>query len=98
MMDLEPGEPLTAQQAVDLAAAINLMDVSTGAGAWNASAEQAAWSLQGAVPFFNGLNTPDLLTNSGYKYALLLDLRPGVTMPKGRMALHYNDPIDSGSV
>jgi len=98
LLDLEEGVPLTGQQAVDLAAAINLYDVSTGAGAWNASSEQAAWSLQGAVPFFNGLNTPELLTNSNYKYALLLDLRPGVTMPKGRMALHYNDPIDSGSV
>jgi len=98
MMDLEEGVPLTAQQATDLAAAINALDVSTGAGAWNASSEQAAWSLQGAVPFLNGLNTPDLLTNSSYKYALLLDLRPGVTMPKGRLALHYNDPIDSGSV
>lgn len=98
LLDLEEGVPLTAQQAGDLANVINLLDVSTGAGAWNASAEQAEWSLEGAVPYHNGLNTPELLTNSSYKYALLLDLRPGVTLPKGRMALHYNDPIDSGSV
>ncbi|MCO6704726.1 Ig-like domain-containing protein [Streptomyces sp. CHB9.2] len=98
LLDLEPGVPLSDQQAADLAAAINELDVSSGAGAWNNSPDLTQFSLQGAVPFYNGLNMPEFLSNSSYKYALLLDLRVGVTIPKGRMVLHFNDPIDSGSV
>ncbi len=98
LLDLEPGVPLTTQQAIDLAAAFNEVDVSSGAGAWNTNPDLTSWSLAGAVPYYNGLNMPEFLSNSSYKYALMLDLRAGVTIPMGRLMLHFNDPVDSGSV
>lgn len=98
LVDFEEGEPLTQHQADALALAIKAKDKSSGAALWTGDSAVTAWSLGGAVPVHNGMNGVDLPTNPSYKYALLLQLRADVTIPRGTLIIHYNDPVDPGSV
>lgn len=97
-VDIEEDVPLTSEQISDLVAAINAVDISSGAGLWNGLSTSSEWSLYGATCSHNGLNGSDLPTNPSYKYVLAINLRVGVTKPSGTLYLHYNDPIDTSSV
>lgn len=77
-----------------LVTALKALDVSAGKNLWNNSAGSTAWSVQGATIVSNGQNQPTYPTNQNYKYVMALDLRSAVTIPKGRLYLHYNDPFD----
>jgi hypothetical protein len=98
LVDVEEGVPLTQHQADALAVAFKAVDRSSGATLWNGDAASTSWSLAGAVATHSGMNGVDLPTNSSYKYALLLQLRDDVQTPRGTLIIHYNDPVDPGSV
>lgn len=97
LLDFEEDSIIDSEQATPLAEFVNTVDVSSGAGLWVGTA-QPEWSLAGAKVVYNGINTAELATNPSYKYALLLELAATVTTPVGTLVLHYNDPVDSGSV
>lgn len=98
LVDFEEDVPLDQHQAAALVAAIKAQDISSGKDLWNADGGSTSWSLAGAIPRHNGLNSSSLPTNAAYKYAVVLEFRAGVTTPRGNLIMHYNDPVDSGSV
>lgn len=98
LVDIEEGVPLTGEQVMDLVDMIKAVDLSSGRTLWNADSANNQWSLFGAGCLHSGLNGADLPTNPAYKYVAAITLRQGMTTPSGVLYLHYNDPIDSGTV
>lgn len=93
LIDITAGG-LSDTDAMMLMTALQTLDVGAGKNLWNANPGSTTWSLQGATVVSNGLNNVSLPTNPAYKYVLALDLRAGVTIPTGRLYIHYNDPFD----
>lgn len=90
---------LTQAQADFLKAAINTVDVGSGAGKWTSTqGASTIWQLYNATIVSNGLNNSNTMpTNPNYKYVLALQLDPSVTTPSGTLYLHYNDPFNPNS-
>lgn len=97
LLDFEEDTLIDEFQGQTLVDFINGVDVSSGAGLWVA-AVGTEWSVFNAKVVYNGINTAELKTNPSYKYVLMLELDASVTIPVGTLVIHYNDPVDSGSV
>lgn len=93
LINIAPGA-LPDATATVLANILKAKDISAGKTLWNDQSSSTQWSLQGATVVSNGLNNSSLPTNQTYKYVLALDLRNDVTIPTGRLYLHYNDPFN----
>lgn len=93
LIDMPTGV-LNGANASILVTALQTLDVGTGKTLWNTNAGSTTWSIEGATIVSNGLNNPSLPTNPAYKYVMAIDLRGDVTIPTGRLYIHYNDPFD----
>jgi hypothetical protein len=94
LIDLEEGTELTGTDLTAVRDMLAAVDISSGKTLWNTDAGSTTWSLAGAQIVKNGLNSPTLPTNPNYKYVLGLQLRGDLTVPKGTLYMHYNDPFD----
>jgi len=94
LIDLVEGTELVADDLTMVRDMLAAVDISSGKTLWNTDPESTEWSLAGAQIVKNGLNSASLPTNPNYKYVLGLQLRADLTIPKGTLYLHYNDPFD----
>lgn len=92
LVDIVSGA-LSDANATVLMNALKALDVGVGRTLWSDQSSVTQWSLQGATVVSNGLNS-GTVTNPNYKYVMVLTLRAGVTIPTGKLYLHYNDPFN----
>jgi hypothetical protein len=76
--------------ALGMVALLQEIDKGEGKDSWVTDDVSVQWNLTNVHVCYNGVNTPDLPTNSKYSHVLMLMFPEGSVAPTGKVCLQYN--------